>query len=98
MPTPVGYKKIMVKQTATLVMGEPVDKVGTHLNRIRGQVEGVAKMYAEERDCLEIVQQIMAVRSSLGRVARELLSGEASRCSRERRLDDLEVIFKEVFR
>lgn len=55
-------------------------------------------MYTDGRDCVDIVRQVVAVRNSLGRVARELLSGEANRCSRERRMDDLDVILKEVFR
>ena len=74
------------------------DKVSAHLNRIRGQVEGIAKMYQEGRDCIEIVQQVAAARNALGRVARDLLSGEASRCSREKRFTDLDTVLKEVFR
>lgn len=74
------------------------DKVSAHLNRIKGQVEGIAKMYQEERDCIEIVQQVAAARNALGRVARDLLSGEATRCSREKRFADLDSVLKEVFR
>ncbi len=74
------------------------DKVSAHLNRIKGQVEGIAKMYHDGRDCIEIVQQVAAARNALGRVARDLLSGEASRCSREKRFTDLDTVLKEVFR
>ena len=74
------------------------DKISTHLNRIKGQVEGVSKMYQDGRDCIEIVQQVAAARNALGRVARDLLSGEASRCSREKRYSDLDTVLKEVFR
>ena len=74
------------------------DKVSAHLNRIKGQVEGIAKMYQDGRDCIEIVQQLAAARNALGRVARDLLSGEATRCSREKRFTDLDTVLKEVFR
>lgn len=55
-------------------------------------------MYEDERACVDIVHQIVAVRSSLGRVARDLLTNEANRCSRERRVGDLDQILKEIFR
>lgn len=74
------------------------DKVYQHLCRINGQIDGVVKMYTDGRECIDIVRQVVAVRNSLGRVARELLSGEANRCSREKRYDDLEIILKEIFR
>lgn len=74
------------------------DKVLTQLKRIRGQVDGIIKMYEDERTCVDIVRQVIASRSSLGRVARELLSGEATRCTKERKPDELNEIFKEIFR
>ena len=77
---------------------QSTDKVSAHLNRIKGQEEGIAKMYQEGRDCIEIVQQVAAARNALGRVAKDLLSGEASKCSREKRFTDLDAVLKEVFR
>ncbi len=74
------------------------DKVLTQLKRIRGQIDGVIKMYEDERTCVDIVRQVIASRSSLGRVARELLSGEATRCTKERKPDELNDILKEIFR
>lgn len=84
----------LVKQSVT---AQP-DKMSAQLNRIKGQVEGIAKMYQDGRDCIEIVQQVAAARNALGRVARDILSGEANRCSRERRFEDLDAVLKEVFR
>ena len=55
-------------------------------------------MYQDGRDCIEIVQQLAAARNALGRVARDLLSGEATRCSREKRFTVLDTVLKEVFR
>lgn len=74
------------------------DKVLSQLKRIRGQVDGIIKMYEDERTCVDIVRQVIASRGSLGRVARELLSGEATRCTKERKPDELNDILKEIFR
>ncbi|MCB9813217.1 MAG: metal-sensitive transcriptional regulator [Pseudomonadales bacterium] len=74
------------------------DKVITQLKRIRGQLDGIIRMYEEERGCVDIVRQVIAARSSLGRVSRDLLSGEATRCSKERKIGELDEILKEVFR
>lgn len=74
------------------------DPIVTQLNRINGQVEGIARMYQDERACVDIVRQVIAVRSSLGRVARDLLSSEAKKCSRGEQWDTLDDVLKEVFR
>jgi CsoR family transcriptional regulator, copper-sensing transcriptional repressor len=74
------------------------DPVLHQLNRIKGQVDGITAMYESDRSCVEIVRQVMAARSSLGRVARDLLTCEASRCHRNQKVDELDDILKEVFR
>jgi CsoR family transcriptional regulator, copper-sensing transcriptional repressor len=74
------------------------DPVLTQLKRICGQLDGVTKMYDDERACIDIVRQIIAVRSSLGRVARDLLTDEATSCSKDNRTEDLDAVLKEVFR
>lgn len=84
-----------VKQTNATAS---TDKITAQLNRIQGQVAGISKMYLDGRDCIEIVQQMAAARNALGRAARDVLSGEATRCSRERRYEDLDAVLKEVFR
>jgi CsoR family transcriptional regulator, copper-sensing transcriptional repressor len=77
-------------------MTDKKDPIQAQLNRINGQVEGIARMYQDERACVDVVRQVVAVRSSLGRVARDLLSSEARKCSRGE--GDLDEILKEVFR
>ena len=74
------------------------DQVLTQLKRIRGQLDGIIAMYEDERACVDIVRQVIAARNSLGRVARDLLTGEAARCGRERRVEDLDEILKELFK
>lgn len=74
------------------------DPVLVQLKRIRGQLDGIVAMYQDERMCVDIVRQVVAVRSSLGRVARDMLTSEASHCAKEKRVEDLDEILKEVFR
>lgn len=74
------------------------DQIVLQLRRIRGQLDGVLTMYEDERACVDIVRQVIATSNSLRRVARDLLTGEASRCTRERRVEDLDEILKEVFK
>lgn len=51
------------------------------LNRITGQVKGLARMIDEERYCPEVLQQFSAVRSALRSVERVLLANHLDRCA-----------------
>ena len=50
------------------------------LNRIEGQVRGLAKMVDEDRYCIDIVTQISAVRSALRRAEEEILKDHVAHC------------------
>ena len=50
------------------------------LNRIEGQVRGVARMVEDDRYCIDIVTQIGAVRAALRRVEEEILRGHVAHC------------------
>lgn len=50
------------------------------LNRIEGQVRGVARMVEDERYCIDIVTQIGAVRAALRRVEEEILREHVAHC------------------
>ncbi len=50
------------------------------LNRIAGQVRGVAKMVDEGRYCVDILTQLQAVRAAVSRVESELLKGHLVHC------------------
>ena len=76
----------------------PNDPVLLQLKRIKGQLDGIISMYEDEQTCVDIVRQVIAARGSLGRVARDLLTGEAARCTRQRNVAELEEVLKEVFR
>lgn len=55
-------------------------KILARLNRIEGQVRGVARMVAEERYCVDIVTQIRAISAALDKVGREVLKAHAEGC------------------
>lgn len=50
------------------------------LNRIEGQVRGLARMVEEDRYCIDIVTQISAVRAALRRVEEEVLHDHVAHC------------------
>lgn len=56
------------------------DKVQKSLNRVEGQVRGIAKMVAEDRYCIDVVTQIEAARAALARIEAELLRQHLSHC------------------
>jgi CsoR family transcriptional regulator, copper-sensing transcriptional repressor len=58
-----------VKQAAT-----------TRLNRIEGQVRGVARMIADDRYCIDVLHQIEAVKAALKKVQDEILRDHIGTC------------------
>ena len=50
------------------------------LNRIEGQVRGIARMVEEERYCIDVLTQIQAVRAALSRVETEMLKDHLGHC------------------
>jgi DNA-binding FrmR family transcriptional regulator len=71
------------------------------LNRIEGQVRGLARMVSEDRYCIDVVTQIAAVRAALRGVEEEVLRDHVAHCvehaiasgnKREQRLKVAELI------
>jgi len=52
------------------------------LKRIQGQVGGISKMIDEEKDCGEVLTQVVAAMSSLKTVGMNLLADQANCCSK----------------
>ncbi len=76
-----------------------MDEIEKSLKRAEGQVRGIQKMYADSKPCLKIVQQIAAAREALGRVGREMLKREATRCmTDEKEKQKFEKILKQLFK
>ena len=53
------------------------------LNRIAGQVRGVAQMIEDDRYCIEILHQIQAIRSALAKVESQVLKDHTACCVAE---------------
>ncbi len=50
------------------------------LARIEGQLRGVQKMIAEDRDCKAVVQQLLAIRSAVQSASMSYIQNLASEC------------------
>lgn len=59
-----------------------IDKDATtrRLNRIEGQVRGIGRMIADERYCIDILQQMQAIKSALAKVEDAILKDHAATC------------------
>jgi DNA-binding FrmR family transcriptional regulator len=62
--------------------GASSDKI-KRLNRIAGQVRGVAQMVEDDRYCMDILHQIQAVKSALVKVETQVLKDHAACCVSE---------------
>jgi len=76
------------------------DQCRKRLNRIEGQVRGIARMLDQDRYCIDILTQIAAVRAALKRVEEEVLRDHVGHCvahamragdadEQQRKLDEL---------
>jgi DNA-binding FrmR family transcriptional regulator len=50
------------------------------LNRIEGQVRGIARMVEEDRYCIDVLTQLQAVRAALAKVETEMLRNHLGHC------------------
>ena len=55
-------------------------ELAKRLNRIEGQVRGVAKMIDQDTYCIDVLTQVSAIRSALDKVALELVRDHAHHC------------------
>lgn len=56
------------------------NKIRSRVNRIAGQVAGIQRMVEEDRYCVDVLNQIAAVRSALDALGIELLSKHLESC------------------
>ena len=52
----------------------------TRLKRSEGQLRGIQKMMEEERDCIDIITQLTAVRSSVDRMIELMITENLTTC------------------
>ncbi|HLI64780.1 MAG TPA: metal-sensitive transcriptional regulator [Caulobacteraceae bacterium] len=55
-------------------------KLLNRLNRVEGQVRGVARMVEDGRYCIDVLTQIRAIRAALVRVESEMLKTHLDHC------------------
>ena len=62
-----------------------VDKPATvnRLNRIAGQVRGVAQMVEDGRYCIDVLNQMSAIKAALAKVESQILKDHAACCVAE---------------
>lgn len=53
------------------------------LKRIEGQVRGIAQMVEQDRYCIDILNQVQAVKAALSKAENEILKDHASCCVSE---------------
>jgi len=58
----------------------PSKQVLDRLKRIEGQIRGLQRMVEGERDCSEIITQVLAARSALEQVGVQLLDQQLYNC------------------
>lgn len=73
------------------------DKILVRLKRVKGQVEGIIKMYEECRECADVVVQVVAVRAALGAVGKEMLTDKAMSCVKSKDHLQMEKTLKQLF-
>ena len=64
-------------------MAEKTNATINRLNRISGQVRGVAQMVEDDRYCIDILHQLQAVKSALAKVETQVLKDHAACCVAE---------------
>lgn len=70
--TPIGYVSTMEDDTRSTCV--------KRLNRIEGQVRGIARMVEDDRYCIDVMTQIAAVRAALQRVEDAILKDHVGHC------------------
>lgn len=76
----VDFLRILYTPIEYNAMIEQRESVLRRLKRIEGQVRGLAGMVEQERYCVDVLQQISAVRAALGKVEDEVLKMHAASC------------------
>jgi len=56
------------------------DPLIKRLRRVEGQVRGVAKMVEEDRYCIDVLQQMSAIKAAIDKVALGLLDDHVRHC------------------
>jgi DNA-binding FrmR family transcriptional regulator len=61
-------------------IADPKSDVLKRLKRIEGQVKGIQRMVEEEKDCIEIMTQVAAVRAAINKAAVVIMECHSKKC------------------
>lgn len=56
------------------------EQILTRLRRIEGQIRGIQRMFEEDRECEDVITQLMAARSGLDQVGLLILDSHVMDC------------------
>ncbi|MGM9988529.1 MAG: metal-sensing transcriptional repressor [Bacillaceae bacterium] len=59
---------------------EEIEELTKRLKRIEGQVRGISKMVEEDRYCIDIVTQVLAVEAAMRKVGFSLVERHVNHC------------------
>ena len=62
------------------MQAETKQSVRKRLNRVEGQVRGIANMVETDRYCIDVVTQIAAVRAALRKIEEEVIRDHVGHC------------------
>lgn len=54
----------------------PHEKVLKRISRIEGQLKGIRRMVEEKRECMDVIQQVTAIRQAIAMLGIELLKDD----------------------
>lgn len=55
-------------------------RLETRLNRISGQINGINKMISQDRECIEVLNQIISTQAALRGVWKQVVRGHFQHC------------------
>ena len=76
----------------------------SRIHRVLGQIRGIEKMITHKRSCPEIIQQLLAARSSIEKICVIILQDETSKCFSgnnkecQKKLKELKIITNNLFK
>ena len=56
-------------------------RMQARLSRIEGQIRGISRMVDEQRQCMEVLQQLASVQAALKGVTKDVLRNYLERCA-----------------
>ena len=68
-------------------------------NILKGQIDGIKKMILDQRDCVQVIHQIKAVKSSLNQLSRKYIENSLKDCFNAETMDTekLDKILKLIY-